>query len=232
MQGFGQFPNLAAGGGNGAYFSSSVQSFSSSGNGAPVYYSRTSSTKMGPSGLLEKQETERDSSTGVERMSLHRQLGDRARTITREKNHNQGGQEVCHETLQGITQDEATSFDREWTSTAGNLYSHTPSRANRRSQPAIAFPNNETNAQPLPPMPHRSSQSYSSSQNRYAPTNSHSQPDLRSHPYTHTSTTRTTTHNNTNSGREGRRSNDSTRHDTRHAGYETPNLNSYGGSYR
>jgi len=169
--GFGGFSNMGA---NGAYFSSSMQSFRSAGDGQTVHYSKTSSTKAGPSGLLEKQETERDSSTGLERISLHRQVGGRARTVTRERKH--GSAEVCRESLRGISQDEASKFDQEWAAAAGQHLYPNSSRA-RRSAPAI------TSDAPSP-LPRINARPEYDSRSRSNTPSNYNQYDTRSHPYT------------------------------------------------
>lgn len=52
--------------------------------------------------VVEAHHTERDSRTGVDKMTIHRQLGDRARTLTRTRDRE--GREERQEDLRGIEQ--------------------------------------------------------------------------------------------------------------------------------
>jgi len=181
MQGF---PALSMGGGS--YSSSSVSY--SSGSGNAVQYSRTSSTKIGPGGLVEKQETERDSSKGVEKISLHRQLGDRARTVVRERDNHQGGQEVRHETLKGVSPEDATRFDQEWMQTAAqHLHpyssSHGSSSTPIRTSQRLAGPEHTSTTHTRP-----------ANNTRHSPYTYTAPP--RANTYTHTNTSNGVHHTN------------------------------------
>lgn len=62
---------------------------------------------------MEEVHTEKDSRAGVEKMSVKRGLGERARTLERVRQAD--GQELRDERLQGLTDAEAAAFEEEWT---------------------------------------------------------------------------------------------------------------------
>jgi hypothetical protein len=72
-------------------------------------------------------------------MSIHRQLGDRARTVTRERDHSRGGMETTRETLKGLQQNEANGFDQEWMQSAAhqNFHGNAPNRGRSTSSRPI-----------------------------------------------------------------------------------------------
>lgn len=72
-------------------------------------------------------------------MSLHRQLGERARTVTREKNYHQGGAEECRQTFKNIAPEEATQFDNEWVTTAEQHFTPNASRVSHSSGSQYLF---------------------------------------------------------------------------------------------
>lgn len=60
--------------------------YSNDGSGAPKVYQATSSTRTGPGGVRETRKSVRDSTKGVEKMSIGHHIGDRAHIIQRQKN--------------------------------------------------------------------------------------------------------------------------------------------------
>eukprot|EP00026_Physarum_polycephalum_P011522 Phypoly_transcript_11754.p1 GENE.Phypoly_transcript_11754~~Phypoly_transcript_11754.p1 ORF type:complete len:374 (+),score=82.76 Phypoly_transcript_11754:38-1159(+) len=100
--------NMMNTGSNYCSFSSSVTTIGSDGH----VYSSTSSSRRGPGGVIESHQTERDSRVGIDKMTIHRQLGDKARTLTRTRDRE--GREEREEELRGIQEDHATNFDQEW----------------------------------------------------------------------------------------------------------------------
>lgn len=81
---------------------------------------------------MEAQYTERDSRAGVDKMTIHRQIGDRSRTLTRQRDRD--GREDREESLQGVRTgisvfffkydnihyylEDASRFDSEWMNAA------------------------------------------------------------------------------------------------------------------
>lgn len=111
---------------------SSYQSFTSisygSGNGQPVVYQSSSSTKVGPNGVRETKKTEKDSRTGVQRIEVGHHIGDRGHVIGKSKNVRTGDQEETQEYV-NMAEDEATSFNAEWMARAGQSTQQQPRRS-------------------------------------------------------------------------------------------------------
>ncbi|XP_055855541.1 myeloid leukemia factor isoform X2 [Episyrphus balteatus] len=105
-------------GNNGASFcSSSVISMSSGPDGRPQIYQATSSTKTGPGGIRETRKTVQDSSSGVKKMAIGHHIGERAHIIEKEQNLRSGQHEERQEFI-NLDEEEAESFDREFTNKA------------------------------------------------------------------------------------------------------------------
>jgi hypothetical protein len=93
-----------------------------------VYIEKTKTTRRGPGGvallsnfnlilkIAEKQESLRDSRSGVERISIQRKLGHKQRTLTKQRNVD--GDVTTSEDLQNVEAEEADRFDSEWMSAA------------------------------------------------------------------------------------------------------------------
>ncbi|XP_055902558.1 myeloid leukemia factor isoform X1 [Eupeodes corollae] len=110
-------------GNNGASFcSSSVISMSSGPDGRPQIYQATSSTKTGPGGIRETRKIVQDSSSGVKKMAIGHHIGERAHIIEKEQNIRSGQHEERQEFI-NLDEEEAESFDREFTNKARM---HTP----------------------------------------------------------------------------------------------------------
>lgn len=91
-------------------FSSS--SFSGGGGSGPVYFQSSTSTIRGPNGIVERTHSVRDSRSGIERTTMQRGMGDRARQISMERD--SSGVERQHELLTNIRDEEKDAFDAEW----------------------------------------------------------------------------------------------------------------------
>lgn len=121
--GFPAMPNMnrllsADIGNNGTSFcSSSVISMSSGPDGRPQIYQATSSTKTGPGGIRETRKTVQDSSSGVKKMAIGHHIGERAHIIEKEQNLRSGQHEERQEFI-NLEEEEAESFDREFTNKA------------------------------------------------------------------------------------------------------------------
>jgi len=95
-------------------------------NGAnpPVVREKSKTEMRLPGQVIEKQEFEYDSRTGLERLQLSRNIGSRGRQIIKEK---QGsGPPVTSDCLIGLSPDEAAHFDEEWSraSKAAGQFNH------------------------------------------------------------------------------------------------------------
>jgi len=116
-------------GGPGSSFCYSSTSYSSGGPGG-VAYSSSTTTRRGANGVSETHRQEFDGRTGEETIQIARGLGDRSRTITRKRDGS--GHERVYDSLNNLSQDEASRFDQDWMSRAGHLPS-TGTRSTRRA---------------------------------------------------------------------------------------------------
>lgn len=111
---------------------SSYQSYTSisygSGDGQPVVYQSSSSTKVGPNGVRETKKTEKDSRTGVQTIEVGHHIGDRGHIIGKSKNVQTGDQEETQEYV-NMAEDEAGSFNAEWMARAGQPTQQQPCRS-------------------------------------------------------------------------------------------------------
>lgn len=67
------------------YSSSSVITYSNSGDGKPRVYQESSETRQGPGGVKETKKMVRDTEKGVEKLAIGHHIGDRAHIIERQK---------------------------------------------------------------------------------------------------------------------------------------------------
>lgn len=102
------------------YSSSSVMSYSNTGNGAPQYYQASSSTRQAPGGIRETRKTVRDSAQGIEKMAIGHHINDRGHVIEKSKNTRTGDQEEKQDFL-NIDESDAPTFDNEWKQKTGAL---------------------------------------------------------------------------------------------------------------
>lgn len=99
-------------GGGSGIVSSSSYSYCSSGGPNGQTYQRTTQSTMGPGGVAETHSTEKDSRTGTQKVLVERRIGDRSRTIVRERGRD--GLETKTDTLNNLTQEQAAQFDTEF----------------------------------------------------------------------------------------------------------------------
>lgn len=67
------------------YTSSTVMSYSNTGNGAPKVYQATSQTKQLPGGIKETRKAVRDSEKGVDKVAVGHHIGNKAHVIERQR---------------------------------------------------------------------------------------------------------------------------------------------------
>ena len=67
------------------YSSSSVMTYSNSGDGKPKIYQASSQVRQGPGGVKETRQMVRDSEQGLEKVAVGHHIGDRAHVIERQK---------------------------------------------------------------------------------------------------------------------------------------------------
>jgi myeloid leukemia factor 1 len=81
----GNFNTIQADPSSQVYSSSSVITYSNSGDGKPRVYHESSETRQGPGGVKETKKMVRDSEKGVEKLAIGHHIGDRAHIIERQK---------------------------------------------------------------------------------------------------------------------------------------------------
>lgn len=102
-------------GGGGGYSSQTFCFSSRTGADGQVHTERFSSSTIGDHShrMREVQQAYSNSSTGTEKMSLERQLGDRGRKSVKERNHG-SGEERQTDMFRGMSEDQAAEFDQHW----------------------------------------------------------------------------------------------------------------------
>ncbi|XP_029436795.1 myeloid leukemia factor 2 [Rhinatrema bivittatum] len=95
------------------FSSSTVVSYSSTGDGAPKVYQETSHTRSAPGGIRETHRTVRDSNSGLEQMSVGHHIRERAHIVQRSRNHRTGDQEERQDYV-NMDENDAGAFDDEW----------------------------------------------------------------------------------------------------------------------
>lgn len=90
--------------------------------------------------MAEQHESLRDSRSGVERLTIQRKLGDKQRTLTKQRTRD--GQVLTSENLQNVEVEEADLFDDQWMRAAErNLKGYgTPRSVSNRTEEARAAP--------------------------------------------------------------------------------------------
>uniref|UniRef100_A0AAA9RWU7 Myeloid leukemia factor 2 n=2 Tax=Bovidae TaxID=9895 RepID=A0AAA9RWU7_BOVIN len=105
--------HMTAGGNCQTFSSSTVISYSNTGDGAPKVYQETSEMRSAPGGIRETRRTVRDSDSGLEQMSIGHHIRDRAHILQRSRNHRTGDQEERQDYI-NLDESEAAAFDDEW----------------------------------------------------------------------------------------------------------------------
>lgn len=123
------------------YTQQSFMSYSSIGGGQPQVYQASTSTTQAAGGVRETRKMVRDSQTGMEKVSVGRQIGERSHVIERQRNRRTGDQEENQEYV-NIEEDDAQRFNQEWqerTRDAGRglEYRRRGDRSERRPQKAL-----------------------------------------------------------------------------------------------
>ncbi|KAG8581062.1 hypothetical protein GDO81_007541 [Engystomops pustulosus] len=96
-----------------SFKSSSVMTYSKTGDEPPKIFHATSQTRKAPGGIKETKKAIRDSESGVEKVSVGHHIKDRAHIVKQMKNNKTGDQELNQEFL-NMDEADAPSFDTEW----------------------------------------------------------------------------------------------------------------------
>lgn len=94
------------------YSSSSVMTYSNSGDGKPKIYQASSQVRQGPGGVKETRQMVRDSEKGLEKVAVGHHIGDRAHVIERQKYNGGDVEEVVN--LENLDDSEIPEFNQEF----------------------------------------------------------------------------------------------------------------------
>lgn len=94
------------------FSSSSVMTYSNSGDGKPKIYQASSQVRQGPGGVKETRQMLRDSEKGLEKVAVGHHIGDRAHIIERKKENGGDVEEIVN--LENLDDDEVPEFNKEF----------------------------------------------------------------------------------------------------------------------
>lgn len=94
------------------YSSSSVMTYSNTGDGQPKIYQASSQVRQGPGGVKETRQMLRDSTKGVEKVAVGHHIGDRAHVIERKKMNGGDIEEIVN--LENLDDSEIPQFNQEF----------------------------------------------------------------------------------------------------------------------
>merc|ERR1719456_226167 len=103
---------MQMGGGQGGFSSQTMCFSSTTGADGQVHTERFSSSTVGDNarGIRETQQAYANSASGMDKMSMERQIHDQGRKVVKERNR-QSGEERQTDMFRGITEDQAGAFD-------------------------------------------------------------------------------------------------------------------------
>ncbi|XP_075426685.1 myeloid leukemia factor 1 isoform X8 [Ascaphus truei] len=96
-----------------SFRSSSVMTYSKTGDEPAKVFQATSQTRKAPGGIKETKRSVRDSESGVEKIAVGHHIKDRAHVVKKSNNKKTGDQELNQEFL-NLDESEAPLFDDEW----------------------------------------------------------------------------------------------------------------------
>ncbi|KAM8953135.1 myeloid leukemia factor 1 [Pelodytes ibericus] len=96
-----------------SFRSSSVMTYSKTGDEPAKVFQATSQTRKAPGGIKETKKSVRDSESGLEKLAIGHHINERAHIIQKSKNNKTGNQEMNQEFM-NLDESEAGSFDNEW----------------------------------------------------------------------------------------------------------------------
>ncbi|XP_068137012.1 myeloid leukemia factor 1 isoform X2 [Hyperolius riggenbachi] len=108
-----QFEGLADSPDAHTFKSSSVMTYSKTGDEPPKIFQATSQTRQAPGGIKETKQSVRDSESGVEKVAVGHHIKERAHIVKQLKNKKTGDEELNQEFL-NMDESEALSFNNEW----------------------------------------------------------------------------------------------------------------------
>ncbi|XP_054839243.1 myeloid leukemia factor 1 isoform X3 [Eublepharis macularius] len=96
-----------------SFVSSSVMTYSKTGDEPPKVFQASAQTRRAPGGIKETRKSVKDSESGLEKMAVGHHIQDRAHVIQKAKNSKTGDEELNQEFL-NLDEAEAHAFDEEW----------------------------------------------------------------------------------------------------------------------
>ncbi|XP_021109252.1 myeloid leukemia factor 1 isoform X3 [Heterocephalus glaber] len=96
-----------------SFCSSSVMTYSKTGDEPPKVFQASTQTRRAPGGIKETRRAMRDSDSGLEKMAVGHHIHDRAHVIKKSKNKKTGDEEVNQEFI-NMSESDAHAFDDEW----------------------------------------------------------------------------------------------------------------------
>ncbi|XP_067402586.1 myeloid leukemia factor 1 isoform X2 [Emydura macquarii macquarii] len=96
-----------------SFSSSSVMTYSKTGDEPPKVFQASAQTRTAPGGIKETRKAVKDSESGLEKMAVGHHIHDRAHVIKKSKNNKTGDRELNQEFI-NLDESEAHIFDKEW----------------------------------------------------------------------------------------------------------------------
>ncbi|NXS87606.1 MLF1 factor, partial [Erpornis zantholeuca] len=96
-----------------SFSSSSMMTYSKTGDEPPKVFQASTQTRTAPGGVEETRKALKDSESGVEKMAIGHHIHDRAHVIKKSKNAKTGDEEMNQEFI-NMDESEADTFDQEW----------------------------------------------------------------------------------------------------------------------
>ncbi|NXO78031.1 MLF1 factor, partial [Sitta europaea] len=96
-----------------SFSSSSMMTYSRTGDEPPRVFQASAQTRTAPGGVRETRKALRDSESGLEKIAIGHHLQDRAHVIKKSKNSKTGDEEMNQEFI-NLDESEADTFDEEW----------------------------------------------------------------------------------------------------------------------
>ncbi|NWW17507.1 MLF1 factor, partial [Falcunculus frontatus] len=96
-----------------SFSSSSMMTYSKTGDEPPKVFQASAQTRTAPGGVKETRKALKDSESGLEKMAIGHHIHDRAHVIRKSKNAKTGDEEVNQEFI-NLDESEADTFDEEW----------------------------------------------------------------------------------------------------------------------
>ncbi|NXM46053.1 MLF1 factor, partial [Gymnorhina tibicen] len=96
-----------------SFSSSSMMTYSKTGDEPPKVFQASTQTRTAPGGVKETRKALKDSESGLEKMAIGHHIHDRAHVVRKSKNFKTGDEEVNQEFI-NLDESEADTFNEEW----------------------------------------------------------------------------------------------------------------------